>query len=55
MMQGGRFMRKNNGGTLQLAIGWVVSAFALIAGLFLLILIYTESAYSWGKADLVDY
>ena len=48
-------MRKNNGGTLQLAIGWVVSAFALIAGLFLLILIYTESAYSWGHADRVDY
>ena len=55
VMQGGRFMRKNNGGTLQLAIGWVVSAFALIAGLFLLILIYTESAYSWGHADRVDY
>lgn len=33
-------MRKNNAGTLQLAIGWVVSAFALIAGLFVFDVLY---------------
>ena len=48
-------MRKNNGGTLQLAIGWVVSAFALISGLFLLIFIYTEIDHYWGHVDRVDY